>query len=261
MTVKDILQSEHLDNKAIQIHNSTSSLSDECYVSGLLQSQYATLDLNKILSEHTSDEIVDFINRYTVSQNNFYKIKSESRINDLCKLSETEITAFLSLAMSTERIPKEYLSKSAPILTTRSFLKMCRLVYDATTIWQYPPETSTALLFCEERMCSFEAEHDEGILGVDWDDPKQFAQAYGSSYHPEELWFGGTPFYIHDETARKSDNCYAIPEAYTQWTGYVWCGLDLYQTVKMYLALRKNGYPVYCHNYKDIQTDLQLICR
>lgn len=170
------------------------------------------------------------------------------------EITMEELQEFRQLAEEAEKIPIEELSKTAPLLTTRTYLDMCRVVYDATYDEPYPEDTPTTQLFCDARLWSYEHERDEGILGVDWDSPEQFAQKFEISYHNEELFFGGPSFYIHDETARIGEKCYTRPEQYGQWTGMIFCDIsykkDLCRAIKMYIALRRKQYPVYFPDYK-----------
>ncbi len=171
------------------------------------------------------------------------------------EITMEELEEFKLLAEEVEKIPIEELSKTAPLLTTRTYLDMCRVVYDATYDVPYPEDTPTTQLFCDARLWSYEHERDEGILGIDWDSPEQFAQKFDVSYHNEELFFGGPSFYINDETARIGKNCYAIPKQYGQWTGSIYCNTsdlkDRCRAIKMYIALRRMQYPVYFPAYKE----------
>lgn len=220
-------------------------------VTNILQAQYVNIDLDEILVHHDKGEIIDFLNRLIYSELEYKRRDKKQR--DFVTLEELE--EFKILAEETEKISVEELSEMAPLLTTRSYMDMCRLVYDATMEWKYPEDVSTAYLFCEARMFSFEHERDEGILGIDWDSPEQFAHRFDVSYHNEELYFGGPSFYIHDESAREGKDCYTIPETYGQWTGDIYCNVfDLESrctAIKMYIALRRKQYPVYFPNYKE----------
>ncbi len=123
-------------------------------------------------------------------------------------------------------------------------MDMCRLVYDAVSLCEIPSIIPTAYLFEEKRLIGR-----QGLLFIDWDDTEKFAEKYSCSYHPEEIWFGSPRLYITDYP-RSSDN---YPKSYIKWNGVV-VGrrYHAYDTIKMYCALRRNGYPVTCCEYERI---------
>ena len=88
------------------------------------------------------------------------------------------------------------------------------------------------------------------------EEPEEFARCFDRSYHNEELFFGGPSLYIRDESAKVGEHAYTRPERYGQWTGYMWCKPysieKIGKAVRMYIALRKRGYPVYFHKYEEI---------
>ena len=171
-------------------------------------------------------------------------------------LTMEELEEFRYLAEQTDKIPKEELAKTAPLLTTRTYLEMCRVAYDAASDWEDPEDTSTEELFCKARSWSTQHEYDHGILGCDWDSPEEFAQRFNLSYHNDEIFFGGPTLYISDESAKIGEHVYTRPEIYGQWTGSMGCKPyftpRICKAVRIYIALRKKGYPVYFYKYKEI---------
>lgn len=253
--ILDILNSDNFDKEIFRkLRGYCFSYDEEGNVEDIaevLRRQYTDIDIENIFVHHDKNEIIDFLNRLLYSKLVYkHRDKKQTEFVTLKELEEFKI-----LAEENDKISVEELSKTAPILTTRSYMNMCRLVYDATAQWKYPDDISTAYLFCEARLFSFMHEYDHGILGLDWDSPEQFALRFEISYHNEELYFGGPSFYIHDESARIGKNCYTRPETYGQWTGDIYCNVfDLEScctAIKMYIALRRKQYPVYFPNYKE----------
>lgn len=217
----------------------------------ILQRQYVSVEVEKILADNKKEEIVDFLNRLIES-----KLKYRMHYNNQISLITIgELEEFMKLAEQTDKLPKEELSKAANLLTTRSYLDMCRIVYDAISEWKYPSDISTAYLFCDARAFDFKHEYEHGILGAEWDSAEQFACRFNGSYHNEELRFGGPKLYIDDESSRVGKNVYTSPRIYGQWTGCVCCRVydikAVYQAIKMYNALRKEGYPIYFFKYEE----------
>ncbi len=205
----------------------------------MLQKQYMELDINKIADNHDINEIIDFLNRLIASKVEYDKIYKTY----IPSISLEEVEEFKRLAEETSRIPKEELSREAPVLTTRSYLDMCRVVYDATEkeMWNYPDDISTGYLFCSKRIWDYGHEYNYGILGFNWDSPEEFKDKLMHTYHYEELWFGG-PDLLIDFIDDK-------------WIGTV-CGKnndkkDLMRSIRMYVALRKKNYPVYYSRYEE----------
>lgn len=248
--ILEILNSDKFDKDAfmeLRGLNFHSDAKDNVkYMCDILQKQYLEVDVENILANYNINEIIDFLNRLIYSK---LAYKNE-RKNQGPLITSKELEEFKNFAGQVEKIQKSELAKTAPELTTRTYLDMCRVVYDAIFEWKYPADISTAYLFCEARMFSFKHELDEGILGIDWDSAEQFAFRFNSSYHNEELKFGGAKLYINVESA--SDT---FPETYRQWTGNLcyspYDQEDMYQAVKMYNALRRNKYPIYFSNYRE----------
>lgn len=100
------------------------------------------------------------------------------------------------------------------------------------------------------RLTCFGSEYKEGIFGVDWDSPEEFVYGFLSSYHHEELEFGGLTMYIYDESGYRGHNLYEKPDTYSRWTGLICCDASVIRSIRMFLALRKAGYPVYFYEYE-----------
>lgn len=227
------------------------------YLINILQAQYTDIDMKNIFINNNKDRIIDFLNRFIQSKLE-YKYDNKKQDN---LLTVEEFEHFKIFAAQTEKIPVEELAKTSSVLTTRSYLEMCRSVYDATFNWAYPNDISTAYLFCEARIFDYAHEYYEGIFGVDWNSPKEFAIAFFNSNHKEELRFGGPKLYICDESAHIEKNVYSRPDEYRQWTGTISCTLydkkSVYESIKMYNALRNKGYPLYYFNYDEVYLTVQ----
>lgn len=207
----------------------------------ILTHQYSQ-DLSEILDK---SDVVGFLNRFAHSYCEFI----DARRPEYAPISSEELDKFRQLAAESEKISKEQLSEISPMLTVNSYLKMCRIVYDATSLWKYPDDVSTEFLFCKARLMN------SGFYGIDRDSPEEFANSYRVMYHPAELWFGGPWLYIYDESVRTDDSYYIYPKVFGRWTGRVACDKNearMYRAVKMYIALRESGYPLYFGNYESI---------
>ena len=259
-TILEIFNSDNFDRETYRKLVGESSYYEterniEC-ISGTLQTQYMDINVENILANHSREEITDFLNRLTYAM---YVSKTNS--HKKITINEDELEEFKVLASETDKISKAELSQTAPVLTKRAYLDMCRVAYDAIYGDKYPPDVSTAYIFCDARMLSFEHEYKRGILGADWDSPEQFAEKFSCSYHDEELEFGGLTLVIHDESALISEGLYTSPTAYKAWTGYIHC--DPWDTelmcksIKAYIALRRKQYPIYFSHFNEAYSAMQ----
>lgn len=161
-------------------------------------------------------------------------------------ISIDDLEEFKQFAQQSEGELFNKLINKAPVLTTRSYLDMCRVIYDAVFDKEYISNLSTAELFCKARLFGYEHERIYGILGGDWDSPKDFKISFMCSYHNEEVIFGGPHLYIE--------------EINLGWYGLI-CenGKDtehLITAVKMFNALRKNKYPIRFYEYEKVYYEL-----
>lgn len=169
-------------------------------------------------------------------------------------LSREELDEFKRLAGETAAVPKDELAKTAPPLTTRSFLELCALVYEAASLEDIS-SIPIKELYCQNKLIGMS---EARFLKAAPDSPSDFAAGYNATYHNEELWFGGPKLYINEERARDPIGCYTHPDEYKEWTGRVCLTMirgnerNLFRGVKMYNALRKRGYPVYFSEYEKV---------
>ena len=216
----------------------------------ILTYQYSR-KLSEMLKKKDRSDVVGFLNRFVHSYLEFI----DAGRPEYAPISPEELNKFRQLAADTDKVPIETLAETAPVLTTNSYLKMCRLVYDATSLWKYPDDISTEHIYCKERVLN-----GSSILHIDRDSPEEFARSFYPTYHYEELWFGGPALYIGDESVRSGKSCYTTPRIFGKWTGWIgshyYDSVKLYRSVKMYIALRKNGYPIYCRNYEEIYNEI-----
>lgn len=247
----EIFDSDKFDKETFRkLNHYDTKQSIEC-IAGILQAQYMDINIESILANHCKDEITDFLNRLIRAS-----LASKDNWRKAITITADELEEFKRLSFETDKKSKAELSKTAPVLTVKTYMEMCRVAYDAIYKDEFPPDTSTAYIFCDTRMFSFEHEYEHGIFGADFDSPEEFAQNFNASYHNEELEFGGLTLNIHDESALLSEGLYTSPKAYKMWTGYIYCDpWDtnlMYKSIKAYNALRKKQYPIYFSNCSDI---------
>ena len=246
----DIINSAELSKNELDRYTGRNLDDDErvIRVCGILTYQYPR-ELSELLAKKDKSDVIGFLNRFAHSYCEFV----DAGRPEYAPISPEELDKFRKLAAETDKIPKEQLSETAPILTVNSYLKMCRIVYDAATLWKYPDDISTEFLLSKARLMN------SVFYGIDRDSPEEFARSYYTRYHHEELWFGSPDLNITDESARSGPG-YTMPKIFGKWTGSVYCNgfshTDLFRGVKMYIALRENGYPVYCSNYKKIYNEI-----
>jgi len=258
--ILEILESDQFDKAGFKKlrgfnYSNTKHNIDSIYYA--IQAQYMDKNVENILSSHSIDEIIGFLN-LLISAELAYKERNQ---NQHIKLTADELEEFGNLASKTALIPIEKLSKTAPPLTLRSYLDMCRVAYDAMYDNKYPADISTSYIFCDARMLSFEHEYDHGIFGAGWDSPKKFCLNFECSYHNEELEFGGLKLYIRDESARLSEGIYTSPNTFSRWTGRIysddWNTELMVKSIKAYIALRKKQYPIYFSNLDKVYVAAQ----
>lgn len=185
-------------------------------IEDFLKRQYICEDISEVIETCGIDNVIDFLNRLIASKDKYQSMCAWEK-EKLCVISDDELDEFMRLASETAEIPISELAKTSPSLTGRSFLEMMRIAFDASAIWKYPPDTSTAFLYSEARMMS---RRDAFRLLKDPDSIEEFAGNYQVLYHNEEIWFGGPVLCINDESARL-ERGYTHAYQYTEWTGYV----------------------------------------
>lgn len=246
--ILEIIDSESFDKEAFIRWRSPILKADieddiRC-IADILQKQYVDISIENILLCNDKEAVIDFLNRL-IQSILLYENVDKGRYEDV---SLKELAELRQYAEEVGEISIEELSRKAPVLTIRTYLDMCRLVYDEIFEWKYPKDISNAYLFCEARMFEFAHEYKHGILGINWDSPKEFARVFNSSYHNEELRFGGPHLYIKNESFHNCNDVDPVPEIYDKWIGDIYCTLynkkSMYEALKMYIVLRMNGYPV-----------------
>lgn len=253
MTVKDIVS-----NVRDKLGDLRTVPQYEGIVEEYLWKLYADTNTDNILNNHSDEKILRKLN--LVLDRSLYPLKNRNEW-DLYMLTHEELEYFLLLAKeASEKSMTDY-AKEYTVLTTNEFLKMARVLYDAAENPPWPEEISTTYLYCYNRMEGFS---DERIFKTGWDDPKQFASKYRGLYHPEELWFGGPHFYIkdlkeYDEKGYQSK----LPETNSPWTATIaadaYFQRETYRGIKMFIALREHGYPVYFYEYEKAYKAFSII--
>ncbi len=245
--VDDILESEQFDIQVLEKLDPFFDISDwRKTIANILYKQYNLDDLRYLYDENDFDEVIGFLNA-------LFKMHAEhgdwlysNDEDDIYHLSVEERDRFRMLAEKAESVPEREMAATAPVvLSTWDYLYMCRIIYTNTTVRKYPEDTSVEYMYCTARG---ELPHENAILQIDEDDPEAFAYDFPRIYHNEELWFGGPKLYIKNMSQKG---------IYYDWIGDVVCDgwasrRKLYRAIKMYLALRENDYPVYCHNYDEL---------
>lgn len=202
---------------------------------GLLRRQYGIMEPEEMYKTHGEEVCIDFLNEAVRFYERGKKNSASGRAS--INLSTETVKEFLSLAAE-EEIHCEH---DEP-LTIRRFLKMCRVAYEGALIpTEYPPNASDLFLYCGERMLSY-AEDFREYIDADWDSPEVFETFKLYRYHTEELQFGG--MYL---------NLYDVPGG---WAGKLGCPSynprHARQTILAYIAMRRGGYPIFCHRPQEI---------
>ena len=187
----DIMNSAGLNRNELDRYTGRNLDDDErvIRVCGILTYQYPR-ELSELLAKNDKSDVIGFLNRFAHSYCEF----ADAGYSEYAPISTEELDKFRQLAAETDKIPKEQLSETAPILTVNSYLKMCRTVYDAASLWKYPDDISTEFLLSKARLMN------SVFYGIDRNSPEEFARSYYTRYHHEELWFGG-PDLISDTTS------------------------------------------------------------
>lgn len=205
-----------------------------------LQAQFGMLELQDMYNTFGEKHCIDFLNGALLFWENRPPITFDS---DIQPPSQEITEEFLALAAEAEQHPVECLD---PPMTIREFLKMCRVAYDAAGVSsKYPPGASDFYLYCQERRFGFQDDF-RHFIHKDWDSPEIFQNSHflGGIYHPEELQYGGMCIRLYHNP---------------QWCS--WCGNFSYggydkrtahQAILSYIALRKKGYPLTCHDPHEI---------
>ena len=208
----------------------------------LLQNQYGLLEASEIYDAFGEERCVDFLNgamKFYASQ------RRQGRHVKKNTVSADTMSEFLTFAAQT--MPRV----SAEPMTLRKFLRMCCVAYDAAhSAADQPPGASDMFVLCDNRNRKFRDDfaYLYENLGNDWDSPDAFHRIYHlyapRPYHIEELRFGG-PVLRLDDTGSE-----IISSGSFDYRGYN--RNTAADAIRMYVALRKAGYPVICSNPDEI---------
>ena len=184
--VAKIMNSERFDKETFQrmarkyfIENKSEIIED------FLKRQYVCENISEVIATLKMDNIIDFLNRLIASKDYFQSLCDWEK-EKLCIISDEELDEFMKLVFETAEIPVSELAKTSPPLTGNSFFEMMRIAYDASAIWKYPPDTSTAFLYSEARL---PMQTNSSRLLKTSDSVEKFAGNYQALHHNNEKLF------------------------------------------------------------------------
>ena len=200
----------------------------------LIHKQYMDDDVERVFKKYGEENVIKTLKEIEEYEEKYEKVRIRTVV------TEDEIEEFFNYAKDYELKP------TIEPLNAKTFLKLCRICYDAAPVRVYPKCISDYYIYKDERGSAFH--EDSTVLDPEcYEDDKKFLEHYPlGAYHFEELRFGGpclnlTPCII----GLNVDNTIKAVRA---WTGSFYsrtydantCG----RTIKMYNALRRNGYPI-----------------
>ena len=183
--------------------------------------QYMNENIEEIFKKQNEKQVTNFLKKYI----EFDEVYGKVRIRTIVK--EDEIEEFLNYAKDS------HLKKINKPLNGKNFLKMCRVCFDAAPYKMFPDFISDYFIYRYERGSSFENDH-AMIDPKCYESEKEFLKKYPLyGYHLEEIRFGGPC--VHINRISKWVGSFSARTSSPEVNGRV---------IKMYNALRKNGYPL-----------------
>lgn len=204
------------------------------YFKDLLHKQYMDENVENVFKKYGKKNVINCLKEIEEYENKYGNVRIRTVV------SEDEIEEFLNYI-------KDYKLKSTiEPLNAKTFLKLCRICYDAAPIKVYPKCISDYYIYKDERGSAFH--EDRTVLDPEcYEDDEKFLEHYPiGAYHFEEIRFGGPclslePCHIMIEC----DGKYQVVRA---WNGSFYSKTSTGETcgraIKMYNALRRNGYPI-----------------
>ena len=211
----------------------------------LMHMQYMDANVENVFKKYGEEEVVKSLKRI---EEHLYKYQ-DVRIRIV--VSEDEIEEFL------EYIKDYELRPTIEPLNAKTFLKLCRICYDAAPIKVYPEGISDYFIYKNERGSAFH--EDSTVLDPEcYENDENFLAHYPlGAYHFEEIRFGGPCLSLTPCTIGLNiDNTIKAVRA---WSGSFWSktfnGETCGRAIKMYNELRRNGYPITFHDPYETLTN------
>lgn len=230
------LFSDYDENKEADEQSNIIKIKDglEEYFERIMHQQYMSDDVKNVFQKYGEKNVIDFIKVIEEYEKKYENVRIRTIV------TEDEIEEFLN------NIKDFKLTPTIEPLNTKTFLKICRICFDAAPIKIYPKGVSDFYVYKDEKGGSFS----EYITVLDpkcYEDDKEFISNYPvGAYHFEELIFGGPCLSLHPCTI--GINIDNTIKAVRAWTGNFYSrtydGETCGRTIKMYNALRQNGYPI-----------------
>lgn len=219
----------------------------EEYFERIMHQQYMSDNVENVFNKYGEEQVVSFLK--TIED---YRKKYE-RVRIRTIVTEDEIEEFLNNIKDFELRP------TIEPLNAKTFLKLCRICYDAAPVRVYPDGISDYFIYKDERGSAFH--EDSTLLDPEcYEDVDKFLEHYPlGAYHFEEIRFGGPCLTLTPR--RVGLNVGNTIESVRAWDGYFYSktynGETCGRAIKMYNALRKNGYPITFHDpYKTLDNYL-----
>ena len=208
----------------------------EEYFEQVMHKQYMSDDVKNVFKKHGEENVVKFLKKIEEYSEKYERVRIRTVV------TEDEIEEFLNNIKDYKLIP------TTEPLNAKTFLKLCRICYDAAPIKVYPEGISDYYIYNDERGSAFH--EDRTVLDPKcYEDDEEFLEHYPiGAYHFEEIRFGGPCLNLRSCTIL-DENTFETVRA---WTGIFYSktydGETCGRTIKMYNALRKNGYPITFHD-------------
>ena len=210
-------------------------LNAEFQLQNILKKQYMNTDLASIFKEHDEKEIMNFLNKYMLSEIKREWISYHPRYHGM--LTDETREKFIKLASSVK-------NERGRELTVKDFLKFYRDCYDAAPTRVYPKEASDYFIYSQEN--EFNYVDDYYIINElnkidtigEWHNDK-LAHFVHTTYLPRTLDYeiDATLYQLHSclNLYRNSDTGI--------WTIIFHGWIDVcIRTIKQYICLREMGY-------------------
>ncbi|MBR1453117.1 MAG: hypothetical protein IJ593_00500 [Lachnospiraceae bacterium] len=200
---------------------------EECFTITAIK-LFREINIKKAFDTYGEKKVVEQVLRMDNYYERFSKIEIEMDITD------EELDRFIKYSYDKEENMKPYDDE----MTGRKFLKLCRLCYDAAPKYPFPKDVSDFYVYSSMKGGNLEHEYYHVLSEeIDIDSPKDFVKYHNCGYHTEELKFGGPCIsFTHHNIFQRGKN---------RWTAHFYGKSEKeWRTIKMYLALRDNGYPV-----------------
>ena len=209
-----------------ELKNINESL-EECYELEI-RKLYRTMNAKKAFELYGEKVVIKMMMKMDGYSEKFSNIEIEMDV------TEEELDRFIKYSYDRE----EDMKPCDDEMTTRKFLKLCRLCYDVAPEYPFPKDVSDFYVYSHMKGGNLDHEYTHALSEkVDIDSANDFVEYHHIGYHTEELKFGGPCIWFsHYNNPFKGK---------ILWTAHFYGkGEKEWRTIKMYLALRDKGYPV-----------------